>query len=64
MSVEDGGPVEVWVEPADDDWDEVCPGCEKDTWLRAIAGYRTGACWVVFCGGCGKTIQKRWNILP
>jgi len=64
MGVEDGGPVEICVEPADDDWDEICPCCEESNWVRAIAGYRTSACWVVFCGGCGKIIQKRWNLLP
>jgi len=65
MGIEDGGPTEVHVEPADEDADwERCPACEEVQWLRAIAAYEKGACWVIYCGGCGKPIEKRWNILP
>jgi hypothetical protein len=63
MGIEDGGLVEVHVEQADDE-DEACPCCEADDWVRAIAVYPKGACWVIYCGGCGKVIQQKWNIIP
>lgn len=65
MGIEDGGPTEVHLEPADDeaDWEE-CPCCGEDRWLRAIAAYQRGTCWVIFCAGCGKPIQEKWGILP
>jgi len=65
MGIEDGGLNEVHVESVEDDseWEE-CPCCETSNWLRAIAAYPRGACWVVYCGDCGKTIQERWNIVP
>ena len=65
MGIEDGGLTEVVIEGADEDVDhEYCPGCEVTNWLRAISVYGRGTCWVVFCGGCGRTVEERWNILP
>jgi len=58
--IEDAGPSGS----ALDKWDEPCPTCEQEMWLRAIAARRTGAVYVVFCAGCGKSIQERWNLLP
>ena len=63
MGVEDSGLTEVLVEPAEDE-DEACPCCEADNWLRAIAAYNRGACWVIYCGDCGRPVQHRWNIIP
>lgn len=65
MGIEESGLTEVHVEPADEeaDW-EVCPCCGYTQWFRAIAAYRKGACWVLYCGSCGKPLQKKWNILP
>ena len=65
MSIEDGGLDDAIIESAEDetDWEE-CPVCEEANWLRAVAAYPNGACGVIYCGGCGKTIQKRWNISP
>ena len=63
MSIEDGGPKDLILEDAEAET-EVCPVCESENWLRAIAGYTNGACWVIFCADCGRTIEERWNILP
>jgi hypothetical protein len=65
MGIEDDDLAEVIIESAEDetDWEE-CPCCEAAEWLRAIAAYPKGACWVIYCGGCGKTVQKRWTIAP
>jgi len=64
MSIEDGGLAEAIVESADEeDWED-CPCCGYSDWLRAIATYPGGACFVVYCGECGKPVQKRWNIAP
>jgi hypothetical protein len=62
MSIEDGGPQDFLLEAADED--EVCPICDADNWLRAVAIYKRGACWIIYCGDCGRTIEERWNILP
>jgi hypothetical protein len=65
MGIEDSGLVEVIVEDADEDADfETCPCCGYTAWFRAVAAYREGACWVIFCAHCGKPIEKRWNIVP
>ena len=66
MGIEDGGPTEVIVEAADDAVEELgaCPCCHELNWLRAIAAYRSGACFVIYCGNCGKTVEERWNIVP
>lgn len=65
MGVEDGGLTNALVESAVDDMDdEDCPCCESSNWLRAVAAYTSGSCWVIYCGGCGKTVQRRWNIVP
>ena len=69
VSVEDGGLSEALIEPAGeaagpmDNWDEWCPTCEIEAWLRLVAAYRGGAYWAVFCSGCGKVCQERWNLL-
>ena len=66
MGIEDGGPEEVIVESAADVTEDEgdCPCCHEVNWLRAIVRYARGACWVIYCGECGKTIEERWNILP
>ena len=63
MSIEDATPRDVIVEAADTETEQ-CPACESENWLRAIAGYDKGACWVIFCADCGKTLDERWNMLP
>lgn len=65
MSIEESGFKEAIVEEGDEeaDWEE-CPCCGDTDWVRAIAVYERGTCWVLFCGGCGKPIQEKWNILP
>lgn len=65
MGIEDGGVTEAIIEPADDDADwERCPCCGDVGWMRLIAAYSRGSCWVIYCGSCGKPIEKRWNMLP
>lgn len=63
MSIEDGGPKDLILEDTEADTD-MCPACESENSLRAIAGYENGACWVIFCADCGKTIDEHWNELP
>ena len=64
MGIEDGGPTGIIVEDASEDDDELCPCCDDLDWLRAIATYKKGACYVIFCGSCGKTIEEKWTIAP
>ena len=64
MGIESGGPRDIIVEDASDENDEVCPCCNDMDWLRAIVAYKKGACYVIFCGGCGKPVEERWTILP
>ena len=66
MSIEQSGLVDDILAPADDeDVDgEVCPACQSPYWFRLIASYMRGACWVIYCAGCGKPIEARWNIIP
>jgi hypothetical protein len=65
MSIEESHPDEVHLEPADEqaEWEE-CPCCGESTWYRLIAAYVRGACYVIYCGGCGKPFEQKWNILP
>lgn len=66
MGIEESGLSDALVESAeeDNDWENCpCPGCKEAIWLRLVAVYGTGTCWVVYCGGCGKTIQKQWNFI-
>jgi len=64
MGIEDGGLREVIVEDATDEEEECCPCCGGERWVRAIAAYNSGACWVLYCADCGKPLQKKWTILP
>ena len=66
MGIEDGGLVEAIVEDASDVTEDEgpCPCCHELHWLRVIAAYARGACWVIYCGNCGKPIEERWSILP
>ena len=64
MSIEDGGLVDAIIECCNDEEEELCPSCNDMDWLRLIAGYQKGACWVIYCGTCGKTFEERWNIIP
>lgn len=50
------------VEPAEYET-EICAHCEADDWMRAIAIYARGCCYVIYCGGCGKSIEERWTEL-
>jgi hypothetical protein len=65
MEIEEGGPTEALIEPANSEaeWEE-CPCCGECNWLRVVAAYATGACWVIYCGGCGKKLDGKWNRLP
>ena len=65
MSVEEARPAEVIIEPIEE-WesDGPCPCCEVEVWLRLVARYSRGCCWVIFCSGCGTLVQKRWTLLP
>jgi len=63
--IEGDGLREILIEAADDDMDwERCPCCEHLEWLRIIAGYKRGACWVIFCAACGGIVEERWTSLP
>jgi hypothetical protein len=64
MSIEDGSPHDLILEDASADEEELCPACESMRWLRLIAAYTRGACYVVYCGDCGKPSDARWTILP
>ena len=66
MGIEDGGLDEVIVEGAEDEADDMgaCPRCHELAWIRMIAVYARGSCWVICCGNCGDIIEKRWNVLP
>jgi hypothetical protein len=66
VGVEDGGIVDLILELAEESAEDEgpCPCCGEFDWLRAIASYMGGACWVVFCGGCGRPLEQRWNIIP
>lgn len=64
MGIEDGGLTNALIEEAEDDLDwEECPCCGDIAWLRVVAAYARGTCWVVFCGGCGKPVMEKWNLL-
>jgi hypothetical protein len=56
-----GKAVDMIIEDASSDEDELCPSCEDMDWLRLIADYKNGVCYVIYCGKCGKSIEKRWN---
>lgn len=65
MGIEESGLFDIIVEDAsEEEAFEECPCCGAEHWLRAIACYIKGACWVIYCAGCGKPVQKRWNIIP
>lgn len=65
MSIEEGGLTDLFIEDANEAADfENCPCCERSNWLRAIAAYTRGACWVIYCGDCGRAFEERWNIAP
>jgi hypothetical protein len=64
MSIESDGLNEVLIEDCSDEEDELCPCCNDLNWLRLVAAYPRGACWVIYCGSCGKSFQERWNIIP
>lgn len=59
-----GQPLEVHLEDASGDEDELCPDCEDMDWLRLIADYKNGVCYVIYCGSCGKPVEKKWNPKP
>ena len=63
MSIEDGGPKDYIIEEVEGEVED-CPCCETNNWLRAIAAYERGTCWVIYCADCGRTAEERWNILP
>jgi hypothetical protein len=56
-----GKPIDLIIEDASTDEDELCPSCEDMDWLRLIADYKNGVCYVIYCGECGKPAEKRWN---
>ena len=66
MGIEDGGLVEAIVEGAEDEVEDMgaCPCCHELAWVRLIAAYARGSCWVLYCGNCGKPTHEQWNILP
>ena len=65
MEIEYGQPHDCILEDASEDEEfEKCPCCGDNHWLRLIACYEKGACWVIYCAGCGKPVQKRWTIIP
>jgi len=65
MGIENGGLVETYI-GAVEDIDEIdqwnCFICGGEEWVRLIAIYAKGSCWVTFCGECGTVVQKRWSI--
>lgn len=64
MGIEAGTPIDFILEDASAEEDEVCGACEGATWLRLIAAYVRGGCYVIFCAGCGKPLDSRWTIVP
>lgn len=63
MTIEEGGPLDYVLEDCSDEEDEWCPVCEEVVWLRLIAAYQRGTCWVLFCAGCGRTFKEKWTLL-
>jgi len=64
MGIEDGGLVDALIEDVSDEEDSLCPACNDMLWLRVVAVYPRGTCWVLYCGACGRMLQERWNMLP
>ncbi len=62
IETKDGASMDIILEDAEEE--EECPICEGDRWLRAIAVYERGSCWVIYCADCGRSIEERWNTLP
>lgn len=62
MSIEDGGPLKLYIEPASEADDELCAECDDLCWERLVAYYLNGSCWVLYCGACGVILQKKWKL--
>jgi hypothetical protein len=60
----EGKPVDLMLEDASSDEDELCPACNDMKWLRLIADYKNGVCYVIYCEACGKPVEKKWNSKP
>jgi hypothetical protein len=56
-----GPPLDLILEDASAEEDELCPSCNDMLWLRLIADYKNGICYVIYCASCGKPVETKWN---
>lgn len=59
-----GRALDLHLEDASAEEDEICPSCNDLLWFRLIADYKNGVCYVIYCGSCGKPVEKKWNPKP